>query len=140
MTVLLLAEDDDDIATVLVRVFQRADLTVLRAPDGATAFAALLEDRPDVVLTDLGMPGMDGWGLIEAIRHHPHLGDLPIAIFSGQVQPGDPRVAESGACALLFKPCPNEVLLATIQRLAVLGRHGHTGGTALCLELKLVPL
>ena len=133
MTVLLIAEDVDDIAMILVRLYKRAGMTVLRAGDGAEAFDLAVAHRPDVVLTDLGMPRMDGWDLIREIRGHAELADIPIAILTGQLQPGDPRVAEAGACALLLKPCPNDELVSVIQQLASRGPHGHTFSPAGCI-------
>ncbi|GAA3340518.1 hypothetical protein GCM10020358_28430 [Amorphoplanes nipponensis] len=134
MTTLLIAEDVDDIAMILKRVFTRAGMRVLHAPDGAAAFALAVADHPDVLLTDLGMPRMDGWALIEAVRGHEELRDIPIAVITGHLPPGDSRVPQAGACALLLKPCPNEELVATIRQLAARGPHGHTFSPAGCAD------
>ncbi|GIF14754.1 response regulator [Actinoplanes teichomyceticus] len=125
---LLIAEDDEDIAAVLARVCKRAGLTVLRAPDGRAALEMVVAERPDVLLTDLGMPRMDGWELIRAVRAHPEVGRTPVAILTGQLAPGDPRVAEAEVCAVLLKPCPNDQLLAVIQELIERGPHEHAPG------------
>jgi CheY-like chemotaxis protein len=138
MSALLLAEDDEDIAAVLVRIFRRTDLTVVRAVNGAAALELAIDGNPDVVLTDIGMPTLDGWGLITAIRQHPVLSDTPIAVLSGHLMPGDPDAATSGACAILLKPCPKQQLLDTVHQLIALGRHGHSTPTADCLALHLV--
>src|SRR4051812_29711349 len=89
MSVLLIAEDVDDIAMILVRLIRRDGLTVLHGADGVEAYDLAVAHRPDVILTDLGMPRMDGWGLIRAVRDNPDLRDTPIAILTGQLQPGD---------------------------------------------------
>ena len=123
MATLLIAEDDEDIAVVLARVCKRAGLDVLRAPDGQAALEMIVEKHPDALLTDLGMPRMDGWELIRKVREHPEVGDIPVAILTGQLAPGDPRAAEAEACAVLLKPCPNDQLLATIQELLQHGPH-----------------
>ncbi|MBO3738046.1 response regulator [Actinoplanes flavus] len=127
MVALLIAEDDEDISLVLARVFKRAGMTVLRASDGWTAFETIVEQRPDVVLTDLGMPRMDGWELIDAIRSHEDKGirHIPVAILSGHLRPGDPRAGSSKVCAILLKPCPNDQLLATMEELVTIGPHDH---------------
>ncbi|SDT43212.1 response regulator [Actinoplanes derwentensis] len=134
MAVLLIAEDDEDIALVLVRVFKRTGMTVFRASDGRAAFEAILEKRPDIVLTDLGMPHMDGWELIDAIRAHPDddVRRVPIAILSGHLRPGDPRAGQAQVCAIMLKPCPNEQLLATMEELVSVGPHGHDAADNLC--------
>jgi CheY-like chemotaxis protein len=127
MAVVLIAEDDEDIALILTRLLKRAGNTVLRAPDGMAAFEMAVKHRPDVVLTDLGMPRMDGYDLTRAIREHPELSDIPIAMLSGHLHPGDTKPFDAGVCAVLLKPCPNEKLRAVIQELVELGGHGHTG-------------
>ena len=126
MTVLLIAEDFEDIAMILIRVYKKAGMTVLHAPDGVAALELALKHRPDVILTDLGMPRMDGWELIRSVRGHDELHDTPIAILSGQLQPGDARAAEAGACTVLLKPCPKDELLTAVEQLAVRGPHRHS--------------
>ncbi|WP_067501068.1 response regulator [Actinoplanes sp. TFC3] len=133
MATLLLAEDVDDIAMVLTRVFKRAGFTVLHGADGAAAYDLAVEHRPDVVLTDLGMPRMDGWELIRLIRAHKELSETPIAILTGQLQPGDVRVPESGACSLVLKPTLNDVLVSVMTELAGHGPHGHTFSSTGCI-------
>ncbi|GAA1622660.1 response regulator [Actinoplanes couchii] len=134
MAVLLIAEDDEDIALVLVRVFKRTGMTVFRASDGRSALEAIQENRPDIVLTDLGMPHMDGWELIDALRAHPDEGvrRVPIAILSGHLQPGDPRAGQAQVCAIMLKPCPNDQLLATMEELVTIGPHGHDSDDHQC--------
>lgn len=127
MAVLLIAEDDEDIALVLTRVFKRSGMDVLRASDGRAALDAILEKRPDLVLTDLGMPHMDGWELIDAIRSHADadVREVPIAILSGHLKPGDPRPVQAQVCAIMLKPCPNDQLVATMAELVAIGPHRH---------------
>ncbi|GGN69245.1 hypothetical protein GCM10010112_34590 [Actinoplanes lobatus] len=134
MVALLIAEDDEDISLVLARVFKRTGMTVLRASDGWAAYETIVEQRPDVVLTDLGMPRMDGWELIDAIRAHADEGirHIPVAILSGHLRPGDPRAASSKVCAIMLKPCPNDQLLATMDELVTIGPHDHDSANSRC--------
>lgn len=127
MAVVLIAEDDEDIALILTRLLKRGGNTVLRAPDGESALELAVKHRPDVVVTDLGMPRMDGIELTRAIREDPHLGDTPIAMLSGHLHPGDTTPFAAGVCAVLLKPCPNDKLRAVVQELVDRGGHGHTG-------------
>lgn len=127
MAVVLIAEDDEDIALILTRLLKRAANTVLRAPDGRAALEMAVKHKPDVVLTDLGMPRMDGLELTRAIRGHPQLSDTPIAMLSGHLHPGDTEPFAAGVCAVLLKPCPNDKLRAVVQDLAERGGHGHAG-------------
>jgi len=125
MAVVLIAEDDDDIAVILARLLKRAGHTVLKEPDGRAAFETAVAKRPDVVLTDLGMPLMDGLELTRAVRAHRDLADTPVVMLSGQLHPGDTQPAEAGVCAVLLKPCPNDRVVATVEGLAQRGTHGH---------------
>jgi CheY-like chemotaxis protein len=134
MAVVLIAEDDQDIAVILTRLLTRAGHTVLHAPDGLAALERAVAERPEVVLTDLGMPRMDGLELARAIRAHPDLSDTPIAMLSGHLHPGDTGPVAAGVCAVLLKPCPNDKLRAVVQDLADRGRHAHHGAESGCLE------
>ena len=125
MSVLLIAEDTPDVCMVLKRIFTRAGFTVLTAPDGLTAWQLAVAERPDVVLTDLDMPGMTGLELAQMIRGHPDLADTPVAILSGSLHPGDPRAAEAHLCAVMLKPFANADLLAAVRHLVETGRHDH---------------
>ena len=129
MAVVLIAEDDDDVRTVLQRIFVRAGFTVLTEPDGAAALRTALHEHPDIVLTDLDMPGMNGLELCHAIRQADDLRDTPVAILSGGIRPGDPRVRESQLCGTLLKPFSAADIVAAVQRLLDTGPHLHTDGT-----------
>lgn len=132
MAVVVIAEDDEDIALILVRLFKRAGNTVLHAPDGQAAFELAVAHRPDVILTDLGMPRMDGLQLTRAVRTHPELRDTPIVMLSGQLHPGDAEPIETGVCAILLKPCANDRLIEVVHDLAARGPHGHSSDSSGC--------
>jgi CheY-like chemotaxis protein len=138
MAVVLIAEDDEDIAVILTRLLKRAGHTVSREPDGLAAFESAIANRPDVVLTDLGMPRMDGLELSRAIRSHPDLAGIPILMLSGQLHPGDTQPAEAGVCAVLLKPCPNDRVVATVGELAQYGSHAHGTGATECPRRSVV--
>jgi len=132
MAVVLIAEDDDDIAMILTRLLKRAGHTVLHEPDGLAAFESAVANHPDLVLTDLGMPRMDGLELTRALRAHPDLERTPVVMLSGQLHPGDSLPAEAGVCAVLLKPCPNDRVVATVGEFLRRGAHQHGGATAEC--------
>ena len=132
MPVVLIAEDDEDIALILTRLLTRAGYTVMHAPDGVRALEMAVADHPDVVLTDLGMPRMDGLALTRAIRADDDLRDTPIVMLSGHLHPGDNAPIAAGVCVVLLKPCPNDKLREVINDLAELGAHGHSGADSAC--------
>ncbi len=123
MTTILIAEDIDDVREVLHRLFTRAGFTVRTAPDGRAALELARRHSPDVVLTDLDMPHMDGLQLCQAIRQDPALAETPVAILSGGLQPGDPRTVDAHVCGVLLKPFANQDLVTAVRRLADTGRH-----------------
>ena len=132
MAVLLIVDDDDDVRAVLHMVLTRGGFTVLTAADGRQALQLAQRHRPDAVLTDLDMPGMDGLGLCRALRSDPRLRTVPVAILSGSLLPGDPRVRGLALCERLLKPMTNRELLVTMQRLVARGGHEHDDSAA-CL-------
>ena len=132
MAEVLIAEDDEDIALILARLLKRAGHTVVHAPDGVAALELAETTRPDVVLTDLGMPRMNGLDLTRAIRAHADLADTPIIMLSGHLHPGDTAPAAAGVCAVLLKPCPNDRLRAVVHDLVARGPHQHDAVSAGC--------
>jgi CheY-like chemotaxis protein len=138
MAVVLIAEDDEDIAVILTRLLKRAGHTVLHESDGLAAFDSAVANRPDVVLTDLGMPRMDGLELTRALRGNADLAGVPIVMLSGQLHPGDSQPAEAGVCAVLLKPCPNDRVVAAVGDLAQLGFHEHGADKTDCPRRSVV--
>ncbi|MGA5299624.1 response regulator [Nucisporomicrobium flavum] len=131
MTTILIAEDDTDVLTMLCRVFTRAGFTVLDAADGDVALDLARRWTPDVVLSDLEMPHLDGRQLCRAMRRDPVLRDVPVALLSGGLGSGDPDVAGEDVCGVWLKPFDNAELVAAMRKLADAG-HGRkvSRGTA----------
>ena len=140
MAVVLIAEDDEDIAIILTRLLKRAGHTVLHEADGQSAFAAAVAHRPEVILTDLGMPRMDGLELTRAIRGHTDLAATPVAMLSGQLHPGDARPIAAGVCAVLLKPCPNDRVVALVGELADYGAHEHVADLSACPARSMITI
>jgi CheY-like chemotaxis protein len=101
---IVVAEDDPDIREISVRLLQRAGHLVLPAVDGAEGWRAVLRHDPDLVVSDIEMPGMTGFELCEAIRGNPATSLVPVILISGVLMPGDTRAIKMGATALLPKP------------------------------------
>jgi chemosensory pili system protein ChpA (sensor histidine kinase/response regulator) len=91
------------------------------AKDGLEAFEALQEPQflPDVVLTDVEMPRMDGYELLAAIRGHEKLRHLPVVMITSRAsEKHRQRAFELGVSEYLTKPFDDSVLLETIRALA----------------------
>ena len=103
-------------------ILERAGYDVVTASDGLEAMAVLAGGPVQLVLTDVEMPRMDGFGLTEAIRAHPTLGNVPVLILTSRASEEDrQRGLEAGADGYIVKSAFNEpALLAAVERL--LGR------------------
>ncbi|MEL6444969.1 MAG: two-component regulator propeller domain-containing protein [Bacteroidota bacterium] len=116
-TTVLVVEDAADVRAYLASLL-RADYLVVEAADGEAGLAKARERTPDLVVSDVAMPRMDGLALAEALRADPDLGFVPIVLLTARADVED-RVAglESGADAYLAKPFDPRELRATVASL-----------------------
>jgi len=131
VTVVLVAEDEPQTLSGYLEFFVRSGFVASGTCDGGEALALAIENVPDIVITDIRMPGLDGFALAAALRANPHTRHVPIvgmtAHWSTEMQDTAQRV---GLSAMLLKPCMPAHLLAEIERvlrhsrlmLAALGR------------------
>lgn len=102
--------------------FLRLDFDVLEAGDGVAALEVMEHRCPDVVVTDLALPRMDGFELIERIRRDDRFRHVPVIALSGYSGPEhEDRALQAGSDQVLLKPCLPETLAqavasATIRR------------------------
>mgnify|MGYP003571164973 CR=1 FL=1 len=114
MTRVLLIEDDEDLRFALAGALASSGYDVSEAVEGVGALEAAADRRPDVVVTDIVMDGMEGISAIMALR--ARFGDIPIVAISGNSL--YLRNSEKlGADVALLKPFRREVLLETIDKL-----------------------
>ena len=115
MTTVLAIEDDADIRLSYRLVFERAGYQFISAADGRAGLRMVHEERPDIVLLDIGLPGMDGWTVLERIRD---LAILPVLMISAQGEESDKvRGLRAGADDYMTKPFTNNELLARTEAL-----------------------
>jgi len=117
----LLIVDDSKTAAALLQVFLVGRETEIRvAPDGLQALDVAREMIPDVVITDLVMPKMDGWELCASIRADPKLRHVAIVAMTTRTdEESRRRATEAGANAVFTKPVAPDVLRRTVEGLAV---------------------
>ena len=112
-TRILLIEDDPDIALAVHSLLDGAGFTVGTADDGRTGLRAFHERRPGLVVLDIGLPGLDGWEVLERIRD---MSDVPVLMLTAHNLESDKvRGLRSGADDYLTKPFGNQELLARVQ-------------------------
>ncbi len=132
----LIVEDDQDIVDVLRRTLRAEGYEVRAATDGPEALEDLDDFAPDLVVLDLGLPGMDGMEVCNRIRE---TSEVPVLMLTARADPED-RVAglDTGADDYLVKPFDRSELLARIR--ALLRRHPPRGSAMVTVgDLKLNP-
>jgi DNA-binding response OmpR family regulator len=111
----LLIDDDPDLALMLRTLLKGQDFQICAEFNGEDGIEACNKARPDVVILDLLMPGMDGWEVCEKIRE---FSDVPILILSALGSPGSvARALDAGADDYLIKPVHASLLASRLRTL-----------------------
>ena len=112
----LIVDDDPAMRTLCAMSLQMEGLVVLEAPDGETALAHARSDCPDLVLTDVKMPGLDGFALAEALRDDLRTSRVPLIFLSGETGTANKaRADELGALAYVTKPFDPDALASLVE-------------------------
>jgi CheY-like chemotaxis protein len=81
---ILVVDDDPHVAEMLRQILPESDFVLTCAEDGEAGLQAIEARRPDVILLDLMMPKLDGFGVIEKLRANPELRNIPIIVISAK--------------------------------------------------------
>ena len=128
---LLVVEDNADVRAYLRRHLS-ADYNVLEAPDGAEALSRARNNAPDLILTDLMMPELNGIELCDRIRNDDDLGRTPVVLLTARAAEEDAVAGlEAGADAYVTKPFSITELKARLRRLLEAHWAGAATGDAL---------
>ncbi len=118
MASILVIEDDQPAATLLEVLLRRDKHQVTIAKDGLQGLRLAQTQRPDLILLDLMLPGLDGFEVCNRLRAAPATADIPVMVISAKSQESDKLMAARvGANAYLTKPYKSEELLGTIRTL-----------------------
>jgi two-component system cell cycle response regulator len=122
--IILVVDDDETSRKSLTRLLEREGYRVTVAHNGTEALQLAGALQPDLILTDLIMPGMDGYELCRQIRDHDELADVPLIIFTS-LEDKDARVrgVEAGADDFLPKPIEPGLLRARVRMITRLNRY-----------------
>ena len=114
---ILVADDDAWILRMVTTVLKKRGYEVDTAPDGEVAYERALSNPPDLLITDVMMPNVDGWTLVKRMREHPVLRDVPV-IFLTALSSDDDRIHgfRLGADDYLPKPFRFEELDLRVAR------------------------
>jgi DNA-binding response OmpR family regulator len=103
--VVLVADDDEDILLLVTTRLRRDGFEVIAARNGIDAVALVAEHKPRVAVLDVGMPGLDGIEVLEAIRSDEQLAHTRVLLLTAKAQESDVRRGfDSGADAYVKKP------------------------------------
>ncbi|NUP55184.1 MAG: response regulator, partial [Gemmatimonadaceae bacterium] len=114
--VLLVVENDANFAKILLDMAREKGFKGLCAMDGEAALKLAHAFEPDAITLDIDMPGMDGWAVLDRLKHHPQTRHIPVHIITGvrERQQG----LKSGALAYLEKPVTKEALDESFARIS----------------------
>jgi len=117
-SLILIADDRPSSRELLRLVLERAGYAVIEAEDGEQALAVARAENPDLILLDLQMPGLDGYGVLSALRRDRRFLHLPVLALTASAMRGDrERILAAGFTDYLAKPAGPEILRETVARL-----------------------
>ena len=113
----LVVEDDKLIGTMFVDFLSKQGYRVILASDGLEAYKAVLTEKPQVVITDLVMPKLDGYGLFDALRTNPELSRIPVILITSPMSADDEiKAFERGFFDFIQKPVKEGSLITRVKR------------------------
>ncbi len=116
---ILTIDDSRTMRDMLKLALDDAGYRVVQAEDGLSGLAALEAHAPDVVITDINMPGLDGFGVIERVRANPRHKGLPVLVLTTESAPEKKqRAREAGATGWIVKPFDPAKLVDVVRRVS----------------------
>ncbi len=117
----LLVDDEDSLRKVMKDLLERDGYVVTEARDGVQALDQVDRVGPDIIVLDLNLPGLDGYGVLSHLRSRPATANIPVIVLTAKGdEDNEVRVFELGADDFLTKPFRARALSARLE--AVLGR------------------
>lgn len=113
---ILVVDDDKDILRLVSSYLQQAGFVVMVALDGETALHTVRRERPDLLLLDLMLPGIDGWDITSTVRSDASVASIPIIILTAKVDDNEKILGlELGADDYITKPFNPREMLARVR-------------------------
>ncbi len=112
----LVVDDNDDNVRIMSTILLARGFEVRIARDGKSALQSVEQQRPDLILLDIMMPGMNGMEVLDAIKTHPHSASIPVVMVTAKAQDDDLLQGyRSGADYYVTKPFTSRQLLYAIS-------------------------
>jgi CheY-like chemotaxis protein len=123
MAKILLVEDNEFSRDILMRRLKHFGHEIIVAADGPQAIARAESDRPDLILMDMTLPGMDGWDATRELRRRRETSRIPVIALTAHTLPADrDRALKAGCDEFEPKPVELEPLMRKIETLLTHGR------------------
>ena len=120
---ILVVEDTEDNRQIVRDLLSSAGYELIEAADGAEGVAAAEREKPDLILMDIQLPGMDGYEATRRIRAIPDIGKVPIIAVTSYALAGDEaKTREAGCDGYVAKPFSPRQLLAKVREFLEEGR------------------
>ena len=114
---ILIVDDDVDLLRGLTIRLKAVGYEVVCATDAIFAVSVAMQDKPDLIILDIGLPGGDGFVIMERLSKIRSTVTIPVIILTARDQFGNKeRALKAGAVAFFQKPADNSELLATIRK------------------------
>ena len=114
---ILIVEDVEYNRDLLVQLLEE-EYEVVTAADGAAGIEAAARERPDLILMDLSLPGVDGWEATRRLKAEPETEAIPVIALTAHAMQGDEERARACGCDdYLTKPIDEDALFAKLARL-----------------------
>ncbi|KAB8335193.1 response regulator [Scytonema tolypothrichoides VB-61278] len=114
-SILLIIEDDINFARILLDMAREHEFKVIVAHNGSGGLALAQQFQPSAIILDIRLPGMDGWMVLDRLKHHPSTRHIPVHIMT--VEEGRQRGLQLGAIAYMQKPITTEVLYQALNKI-----------------------
>jgi PAS domain S-box-containing protein len=117
MATILVVDDHGSNREYLSTLLSNCGHRTLAAADGIESLATALAERPDLIITDILMPAMDGYELVRSLRSNPATAGVPVIFYTAKYQEAEsrPLVEAGGVSLFLPKPSDPEVVLAAVD-------------------------
>jgi CheY-like chemotaxis protein len=113
----LIVDDYQDCCDMYGAYLSLAGFDVLTANDGAEALRVAKQARPDVILMDLGLPGIDGCEATRQLKSDPSTRVIPVLALTAQNLPGNAHIGRAGFDGVISKPCLPDELAERVARI-----------------------